>query len=131
MTRYPVMVIPVGLLALVLGCTSKGAAVEGASPTAGVTASSSPTLAAPLCSDVFKVDAKIDPAKAAESCADARGGLHAVGSFECSDGRSLFQADANTGAREGWGFGGDVYHAARGPVADDATYSRAYHACVG
>ena len=69
------------------------------------------------------------PAEAAKGCSDPDGGIVIVGSSRCGDGRHLFQVDAYTGAKRGWGFDGEAYHASPGEVASDAGYAAADKAC--
>lgn len=85
--------------------------------------------ALPKCGEVFKAGQRIDQAKAAAGCLDARGGVQAPGSFQCGDGRTLWQVDASTGARAGWGYGGDAYHESK-DAASDPKYKQAYEKCT-
>ncbi len=88
------------------------------------------TAALPLCSQAFRPGQKIDQRQAAGGCLDPAGTVQAIGSTQCQDGRHLYQVDASTGARPGWGYGGDVYHAVKGDVAANAGYKKAYDTCM-
>lgn len=112
-----------------------------AAPAAPPPTTAAPTTAAPVnpfaqafptegmapCADVFRPGQVIDKDKA-KACLNPDGGIEVVGSFRCADGRYLYQADARTGAPKGWGFSGDVYHAAP-DLATDPGYGAAYRAC--
>ena len=60
---------------------------------------------------------------------DPNGGVQVPGSFTCSDGRELFQVDANTGAASGWGFSNGKYTASK-EAATDPKYHAAYKKCT-
>ncbi|MBA3488359.1 MAG: hypothetical protein H0T78_02255 [Longispora sp.] len=77
---------------------------------------------------MFKVGQVIDPAKANAGCLDSSNVLNSIGSFDCTDGRRLWQVNPRTGAPDGWGFGGDVYRA--GHAATDPAYATAYSVCL-
>ncbi len=82
-----------------------------------------------LVDEVFVPGEVIDTEQALAPCRDPDGGLKAVGNFRCADGRRLFQVDANTGARAGWGFGGTAYRETA-DAASDRDYAAAYRACT-
>jgi len=84
--------------------------------------------ALPACKDVFLPGKVIDAKKAMNGCKGPAGNTIFVGSFDCTDGRKLFQVDANTGAPAGWGFGNGKYRATKEAAADPA-YSKAYGSC--
>lgn len=79
---------------------------------------------------MFQPGKVIDKAKAGGGCTDPDGGVQQVGSFRCGDGTHLWQVDAATGAKAGYGNDGKAYKAVTGEVAADAGYKKAYSACV-
>lgn len=84
--------------------------------------------ALPRCSEVFVPGEPIDDEAARAGCRDASGDVQIVGSFDCADGRRLWQVDASTGAPAGWGFSGEKYKASDDP-ANDPEYAKAYASC--
>jgi hypothetical protein len=98
-------------------------------PGGGAPAVARSAAAWPACAEVFVPGEVIDTEQALAPCRDPDGGLKAVGNFRCADGRRLFQVDANTGARAGWGFGGTAYRETA-DAASDRDYAAAYRACT-
>lgn len=80
--------------------------------------------ALPKCAEVFAPGNVIDQAKAEAGCLDPSGNVQVVGSHRCQDGRHLWQVDAVTGAKAGYGFGGEKY------IAGEKGYSKAYDSCM-
>ena len=80
------------------------------------------------CTQVFRAGQVI--AKGFDgACENAAGKLQLVPVFACKDGRKLFQIDATTGARSGWGYAGAKYKVTD-PTSDPA-YSTAVQRCLG
>lgn len=89
------------------------------------------SAALPACSAVF-VPGKVidfDADAAAAGCLDPDGGIQVVGSQRCGDGGRLYTVKAATGAPAGWGRHGGPFHAAKGDVAADPDFGKAYDAC--
>lgn len=80
--------------------------------------------ALPKCAEVFAPGQVIDQAKAQAGCLDPDGGIQVAGAHRCQDGRSLWQVDASTGAKAGYGFGGQKY------IAGESGYRKAYDSCM-
>ena len=109
------------------GCGNADKSPSPAAPTANPTSATGGTSSStsPRCAELFSAGQKIDQAKAAGgTCLDPAGGTQAVGSFDCKDGRHLWQVNV-TGLPSGWGYGDDVYHAS-GNVDSDPDYGKAY-----
>ncbi|MFV2102805.1 hypothetical protein [Micromonospora sp. LOL_024] len=123
------MTRPSRILALaaagILALTSCADTSTGVTPTITY---SPPAL--PACADVFQPGETIDQEQAAAGCVDPDGGQQMVGAHRCDDGRHLWQVDASTGAKAGWGFGGGKYRASK-DAANDPAYSKAYEDCAG
>lgn len=85
----------------------------------------------PACKDVFVVGKAIDLTGANFACLDPDGTTNFLGAFRCNDGGHLWQVDGSSGAVAGWGFAGKPYTAAKGEVASDPAYSKAYADCNG
>lgn len=94
------------------------------------TAASPSAAAWPPCAEIFAPGRVIEEEQALAPCRDPDGGLKAVGNFRCTDGRRLFQVDANTGAPAGWGFGGTAFQETA-DAASDPAYAAAYRECTG
>ncbi|NUT31526.1 MAG: hypothetical protein HOV79_00475 [Hamadaea sp.] len=94
-----------------------------------VMAQASAEAAMPKCADLFQPGKIIDDLKGRNGCKDPDGSIVWTGWGRCDDGRHLFTVDASSGAPEGWGFGGDVFHAGKTP--GDKGFSRDYKACNG
>ena len=114
-------------LLAVAGCSSPDPAPDSGAQAKPSAASSAPQ--GPDCRTVFVVGQVIDAAKGKAGCTDPNGGVQVPGSFTCSDGRELFQVDANTGAPAGWGFSGGKFTASK-EAATDPKYHAAYEKCT-
>jgi len=122
-----VLLVAAGVVIGVLALRPADGQVEAADDARAIRAS---VAALPKCDEVFAPGKVIDDAKAAGGCLGPDGGMQAVGSFRCGDGRRLWQVDASTGAKAGWGFGGAKFVASADSASDPA-YKRAYEDCVG
>lgn len=91
--------------------------------------SGSPTATGPKCSEVFADGRTIPKATGADSCLNGDGQPTVVFSMDCTDGRKLYQVEADSGARPGWGFGGGKYKAAK--PSSDPKFNDAMTNCYG
>ena len=114
-------------LLAIAGCSSSDPAPGSGAQAKPPAAPSAPQV--PDCKTVFVVGQVIDAAKGKAGCTDPNGGVQLPGSFTCSDGRELFQVDANTGAASGWGFSNGKYTASK-EAATDPKYHAAYKKCT-
>jgi hypothetical protein len=124
-----VAVLVVGIA--LAGCSS-GSPDTPAGPatgTAGPRGGAAPSAGQVKCAELFVDGQRIDEARVRQGCVNASGAMITVQEFPCRDGRYLFQLASTSGAPEGWGLGGDVYHAKS--LASDPAYAAAYQACVG
>lgn len=89
------------------------------------------TPAVPKCSSLFHAGKILPkpPEPGGVTCVNQAGATFAVAGRWCRDGTFLWQVDARTGAPEGWGVSGGMYHL--GKAADDPGYAKAYNNCVG
>ncbi|MET7401616.1 hypothetical protein ABZS66_49870 [Dactylosporangium sp. NPDC005572] len=122
----------VALLFVLAGCGDDPAAPGGTGGTGGGAAPAA-GKSRPKCADVFQPGKKIvyPSAEGAQGCADAKGDVRVMTGFECRDGRFLFQIDASTGAKPGYGYRDGTYQAIAGTdVTGDEGYQQAYEACT-
>lgn len=125
MTRM--FLLSAAALLAVAGCSSADSAPGSGAQAKPAAASSAPQV--PACKTVFVVGQVVDAAKGKAGCTDPTGGVQVPGSFTCSDGRELFQVDADTGAASGWGFSGGKFTASK-EAATDPKYHAAYAKCT-
>lgn len=89
-----------------------------------------PSAAARLkCGDLFRSGKTIDQGKATAGCSDSYGELGAIGDLACHDGRHLFTANNVAGVPNGWGWGGDTYHAVD-DAGEDLAFTKALQRCT-
>lgn len=120
--------IVVAALAALAAC---GSSPQRTAPAAATwAAQNSPTPALPACSTVFVPGKPINDKQAQEGCLDPDEGIQIVGGFRCNDGSHLYSIEPATGAKRGWGFGGQAFHQVTGQVAADAGYAKAYEKCT-
>ena len=113
-------------------CANHGIVIKidltgGASPDA-----SEPALSEdrPACAGLIQDGKVIDTKALANGCTDADGEWGTgVGDLPCTDKRHLFVVTSVPGLKDGWGWGGEKFHAVNDPINDKA-YNDATTDCL-
>ena len=83
------------------------------------------------CARVFRAGQVIDERGFDGTCRTPAGTVQFVASLDCVDGRTLYQLDAASGAKPGYGWSGAKFRAVRGAFTTDPGYARAVRSCIG
>lgn len=103
--------------------TLKPAAAASSAPAALAEAE----VGIPACADVFTAGKTIAD-DLGDECENSKGQPWTVLGMDCTDGRKLYQVDASSGAKPGWGFAGSKYRA-EDTAGVDSKFAAALTAC--